>query len=140
MLKFRSRDEETKRVTHPAGHIALVGTEWVELPEMLHERALECGCITSDQAKSFGFVAGGKAPTAKTEDSITLADVKAAMKTMLESNDDTNFTTSGMPNKVTLNKMCSSRIPVELYDTAFAELQAESGLGGKETDNAGKPE
>lgn len=139
MMKFRSRDEETKRVTDPAGHVALVGTEWRELPEILHARALECGCINSDQAKAFGF-GTVKANVAKPEETVTLEEVKNAMKEMLTSNTGDNFTASGMPNKNVLNKMCGGRVSVELYDTAFAELQAESELGGKETDVTGKPE
>lgn len=123
-MKFRSRDEKVRRITDPSGHVALVGHDWRELPEFLHNAALEAGCISSDQAKTFG-VSAARVP-ARFDENITLEMVKNAMKEMLSSNDDANFTTSGMPSKAVLNKMCGGRVAAELYDQAFAELQQES--------------
>lgn len=124
-MKFRSRDENVRRITDPSGHVAIVGPVWRELPEFLHNVALAAGCISSDQAKTFG-VQAAKNSAAKSDVVLSLEEVKNAMKEILSSNDEANFTTSGLPNKAALNKLCGGRVAAELYDQAFAELQKES--------------
>lgn len=47
-MKFRSPSDEPVYVSLTNGHSAVIGTEFRELPDILHRKALEEGCITDN--------------------------------------------------------------------------------------------
>ena len=121
-MKFRSRDGEPKRIALTDGRIAVITEEWRDLPDDMAPAAYGLGCISEDMVGIAGpeDEAKKRAPV-----ELTVETVKAAIKTMLERNQDGDFTKVGLPDKTALNKMCGGKVDADIFDQAWDELQAD---------------
>ena len=117
-MKFKSKDGQDKRVVTTDGHLAVIGTEWRELPEHLHSLAYAAGCISEDMA--------GKTTPTVPAGVITVESVREAIKAMLTRNEPSDFTKAGLPDRAALNKFCNGKVPNEVFETAWAQLSKES--------------
>jgi hypothetical protein len=100
-MKFRSPTDEKVYVAMTNGHAAVVGPEFRELPEILHRKALEEGCITDNMDEAtIKSRTEGAAPS-KTNHEILID----AIEEMSKNPQDGEFVPStGLPNLKKLSK------------------------------------
>lgn len=140
-MKFRSPNVTPVRVASTHGHVAIVGSEWRELPEVLHAEALAKGCICDQQIMQAvdptadpygppspnGIVTGGER-----------ALIKAALKQMLldraenphtpreGQEEDPRFTPDNLPQVDYVSKIAGISANKSDVLAAWKELQAEA--------------
>ena len=114
-MRAKSRDGKEKRIALTDGTIAVIGADWRDLPDNLEDHAYAVGCVIED--------AKDDVPVSEV---VTFEKVKQAIKEMIESDEHGMFTKSGLPDKRTLNNKCGAVVPAEMFDAAWAEVQAEA--------------
>ena len=133
-MKFRSRrDGEVIRIASTSGHICLVGSEFVEVPDHMEPDAYAAGCVSEalynsikadmekDAAAKAALVGG-----ALTEDQKHEA-IKVAIGAMLDSKDESSFTKEGLPNMKALVKQTGFTVSKEEMEKAWSEIAAQAG-------------
>ena len=133
-MKFRSRrDNEVIRIASTSGHICLVGSEFVEVPDHMESDAYAAGCVSEalynsikadmekDAAAKAALVGG-----ALTEDQKHEA-IKVAIGAMLDSKDESSFTKEGLPNMKALVKQTGFTVSKEEMEKAWSEIAAQAG-------------
>lgn len=127
-MKFRSPTDQPIRVALTTGHVAVVGSEWRELPTHMHREALAAGCESSDAVRQ----APGKPtkePAGQGNDEASV--IRRQLQVMLEregteeAKDD--FTAAGMPNLNVLSGLCGFKVDKVTMGKVWAELKAEAG-------------
>ena len=128
-MKFRSRrDGEVTRVASTSGHICLIGSEFVDVPEHMESDAYAAGCVSealynsikADMEKDAAAkmaLTGGALTTAQKHEAIKLAIVA-----MLDGKDDGSFTKDGLPNMKVLAKQTGFALSKEEMEAAWAEV------------------
>lgn len=92
--KFKSLDNEEKRVCLLSGHTYLIGKEWVDIPEFAWDQAYANRCISSDYYEAMtgkevperAYIAKEKLPKEEVIERVT-----KALKEMLEEGNPDNF-------------------------------------------------
>ena len=136
-MKFRSRrDGEVIRIASTSGHICLVGSEFVEVPDHMESDAYAAGCVSEalynsikadmekDAAAKAALVGGGLTPEQKHE------AIKLAIGAMLDSKDDGSFTKDGLPNMKVLAKQTGFAVSKDEMEAAWAEVAAQADSSG----------
>ena len=130
-MKFRSRrDGEVIRIASTSGHICLVGSEFVEVPEHMEPDAYAAGCVSEALYNSIksDMEKDAAAKTALTGGALTPAQkheaIKLAIQSMLDGNEDGNFTTAGLPNMKVLVKQTGFPLTKDEMEAAWNEIVA----------------
>lgn len=105
-MKFRSPGATPIRVALTSGHTAMVGPEWQELPSVFHYEAVRCGCHQEGQPEPPAQAAVENAPGAMNQVTDYDAAYRQALTTMLEREEDKDFTSAGLPNTNTVSQLC----------------------------------
>ena len=130
-MKFRSRrDGEVIRIASTSGHICLVGSEFVEVPDHMESDAYAAGCVSEALYNSIkaDMEKDAAAKTALTGGALTPAQkheaIKLAIQSMLDGNEDGNFTTAGLPNMKVLVKQTGFPLTKDEMEAAWNEIVA----------------
>lgn len=122
-MKFRSGNDGEVRVATTAGHVAMVGPEWRELPEPLQSAALIAGCECDK-----GAVKAAPHITHPSKDAVDQGDEKAhatkAIKALLKRNDEADFTVDGIPKVPAVSKEAGFTVTKGVVLEVWAELNA----------------
>ena len=136
-MKFRSRrDDEVIRIASTTGHICLVGSEFVEVPEHMESDAYAAGCVSealynsikADMEKDAAAkvaLAGGSLTAAQKH-----AAIKVAIGSMLDGKDEGSFTKEGLPNMKVLVKQTGFSVSKEEMEAAWNEIAASDQNDG----------
>jgi len=124
-MQFRSPSGEI-RVSNIFGHSAIVGEEFVPLPEVLHRDAMAAGCICEQN------VVETTAPVAKTAadapkqvvDEATV--IREVLEVMLVRGEDGDFTADGTPNAKVVSKLAGMNVRKEAVMAVFIAMQNEA--------------
>ena len=135
-MKFRSRrDGEVIRIASTSGHICLVGSEFVEVPDHMEPDAYAAGCVSEalynsikadmekDAAAKAALVGG-----ALTDEQKKIA-IKRAIQEMLDGNEDGSFTTAGLPNMKVLVKKTGFPVSKEEMEAIWETIAVQTGDG-----------
>ena len=135
-MKFRSRrDGEVIRIASTSGHICLVGSEFVEVPDHMEADAYAAGCVSEalynsikadmekDAAAKAALVGGGL-----TDEQKKIA-IKRAIQEMLDGNEDGSFTTAGLPNMKVLVKKTGFPVSKEEMEAIWETIAVQTGDG-----------
>lgn len=135
-MKFRSRrDGEVIRIASTSGHICLVGSEFVEVPDHMEPDAYAAGCVSEalynsikadmekDAAAKAALVGG-----VLTDEQKKIA-IKRAIQEMLDGNEDGNFTTTGLPNMKVLVKKTGFPVSKEEMEAIWETIAVQTGDG-----------
>lgn len=124
-MKFRAPSGSI-RVSNIFGHAAIVGEDWIDLPEVLHRDAMSAGCICEQN------VVETKAPKAETAadapkqvvDEATV--IREVLEVMLVRNEDGDFTADGTPNAKVVSKLAGMNVRKEAVMNVFIAMQNEA--------------
>lgn len=124
-MKFCAPSGEI-RVSNVYGHSAIVGTEWIELPEILHRDAMAAGCMCEQN------VVETKAPVAETAadapkrvvDEATV--IREVLEVMLVRNEDGDFTADETPNAKVVSKLAGMNVRKEAVMAVWIAMQNEA--------------
>jgi len=118
-------DASNIHVKTTAGHCAVVGPEWRELPPMLHAAALHAGCeVDSSTVTATEHVAKPSRIAVSQDDENGL--IKKAIKALLDRNDAADFTGDGIPKVVAVNKESGFTATKGDILAAWGELNEEA--------------
>ena len=124
-MRFRApNDKQEVRVATTAGHIALVGRDWRELPDVLHEHAIKAGCEVDKTlvvATPVAPAASGAAVDQRTD----TQKIKDAIRDLQKKGDKEDFTNDGVPKIYSVSNAAGFRVDKEDLLKVWAELQAE---------------
>ena len=123
---FRARNGEEKRLTHPQGHIQIIGQEYVPVHPMFHADAYGSGCASSDMFEpGGGFVQEktGSGPEVLSAEARKEKIIEAIGK-MAESGDATLFTAAGIPNTNVISQMVGFTVSAAERDAIYTEMIA----------------
>ena len=130
-MNFRSRrDGEVIRIASTSGHICLIGSEFVEVPDHMEADAYAAGCVSEALYNSIkaDMEKDAAAKTALTGGALTPAQkheaIKLAIQSMLDGNEDGNFTTAGLPNMKVLVKQTGFPLTKDEMEAAWNEIVA----------------
>lgn len=121
-MEFRSHLGEPVRLALDSGHITIVGAEWRELPEIFHRAATLAGCQRRDQAPPPDEIKRPAGSEVVDHDTA----YRAAIKTMLERNEDGDFTAASLPNINVVSKLCGFTARKEDVLETFRAMKAEA--------------
>ena len=133
-MKFRSRrDGEVIRIASTSGHICLVGSEFVEVPDHMEPDAYAAGCVSEalynsikadmeKDADAKAALVGG----ALTEEQRSAA-IKLAIEAMLDGKEEGSFTTAGLPNMKVLVKQTGFPVSKEEMEAVWATIASNTG-------------
>lgn len=120
-MQFKSPTDKPIYVSILSGHTAIIGSEYRDLPLILHRKALEEGCITDtmDQATiDAKFEASKPAP----ENKQILVDI---IKEMMANPKDGDFTGADLPNRKTLSALAGWSVSKEEMMQAVHAISVE---------------
>jgi hypothetical protein len=143
-MKFKSPNKTPIRVASTHGHIAIVGPEWKELPEVLHGEAIARGCVCDQEivqpvdptADPYGPPGPGAVVTGGER-----AHIKAALKSMLmdrrerphvpmkgEGNEkfDARFTPDNLPRAEYVSQIAGITVGKSDVLAVWDEMRAEA--------------
>ena len=100
-----------------SGHSMVLGPEGEEVPQMFIQSAFAAGAIPVE-SDADAFVDAPKATYEKTDQEL----VQNAIKTMLERNEEGDFTASGLPNRKKLSALVGLNVSAEDVTIAWAAL------------------
>jgi hypothetical protein len=120
--KFKSPNKEIRRVMHPSGiHSALVGPDWVVLPEHLWIPAYSVGCISEDML-SRGLTEEQGVALLKAEKTKFEEAVEEAIKELLAEGDPDKFDRNSRPRLQVISKIVGKPVPAYLRDRIIFKL------------------
>lgn len=123
--KYRSPDGEDIRVVTDTGHIAIVGAEFRELPAIYHHAAINAGC----ECDALGVSNTRTKPQASPQANKGLdvdEQITRALKTMLEREEDGDFTGNGDPNLNAVAKLVGFKVARKQVQPIFTALKEEA--------------
>lgn len=115
--KFRSRDGSTVRLAMTSGHVALVGKEFRELPQMYWSDAYAKGCISDDMSAE----AQGS-DTGNSEAATRKAAITQAIEKMHSEKKDGDFTTQGVPQVSRISELVGFTITAAERDAVWEDM------------------
>lgn len=127
--QYRSPDPDAViRVVTDTGHIALVGHDWKELPPIYHNAAIEAGCECDAETLVKNRVKPAASPQA-TKDRSADEKIELALKTMLERDQEGDFTANGEPNLNVVAKLAGFKVARAQVQPIYERLQEEADVG-----------
>ena len=100
-----------------SGQSMVLGPEGDDVPQMFIQSAFAAGAIPAE-ADADEFVSAPKATFEKTDQEL----IEAGIKTMLERNEEGDFTGAGMPNRKKLSALVGLNVTAEDLQTAWTAL------------------
>ena len=100
-----------------SGHSMVLGPEGEDVPQMFVQSAFAAGAVPVD-AVAEEFIAAPVKNHSKTD----LELIEAGIKTMLERNEEGDFTGAGMPNRKKLSALVGLNVTAEDLQTAWTAL------------------
>ena len=124
-MRFRAPNEgQEVRVATTSGHIALVGREWRELPQVLHAHAIAAGCEV-DKTVMVATPVTPAASGAAVDQRTDIQKIQDAIRDLQKKGDKEDFTNDGVPKIYSVSNAAGFRVDKEDLLKAWAELQAE---------------
>lgn len=124
-MQFRAPSGEI-RVSNIYGHSAIVGTEWMALPEILHRDAMAAGCICEQsviETKAPAPETAADAPKRVVDEATVIREV---LEVMLVRNEDGDFTADGTPNAKVVSKLAGMNVRKEAVMAVFVAMNNEA--------------
>lgn len=112
------------RVTTLEGHICMLGDDWTELPEVLHEAAIKAGAAVDQtivQATPLEPQASPDAIDQRTD----IQKIVDAIRELQKKNDPEDFTSDGVPKIYPVSSIVGVRVDKADLLIAWAQVQAE---------------
>lgn len=116
-LKSPTNEPISFGTSNGSGHSMVLGPEGDDVPQMFIQSAFAAGAIPAE-ADADEFVSAPKATFEKTDQEL----IKNAIKTMLERNDEGDFTAGGLPNRKKLSALVGMNVTAEDVTTAWTAL------------------
>lgn len=127
-MQFRSPSGEI-RVSNVFGHSAVVGAEWIELPEILHRDAMAAGCECDQSRVATAAPKAESAPDAPKRPANETEVIREAVELMLARRGDPDFrgdfTADQTPNAKVVAKLCGMNVSKEAVMNVFVAMQNE---------------
>jgi hypothetical protein len=122
-MKFRSPGDTPVYISLLSGHTALIGSEFRDLPPLLHRKALEAGCLTDNMDEETINARIESARPSEDNQEILIARINE----MMTAPDEGYFTGAGMPNLKVLSRLAGWSVSREEM------MQAVQAIGADET-------
>lgn len=135
MHKYRSTTGAPIRVTTNTGHVAIVESEWRELPAIYHNAAISAGCECDSATIKRNTVAPKASPNAQ-QDFNEEALIEKALKTMLERSEEGDFKGNGDPNINVVAHLAGFRVTRGQVQPIFERLMDEAEDAEDDADTA----
>ncbi len=116
-LKSPTNEPISFGTSNGSGHSMVLGPEGAEVPKMFIQSAFAAGAVPED-ADTDEFVSAPKATFEKTDQEL----IQNAIKTMLERNDEGDFTAGGLPNRKKLSALVGMNVSAEDLTIAWTAL------------------
>lgn len=120
-MRLKSPTEKPVHIALLSGHAITIGPEARDVPVMFRRDALAKGCLP-EGVSAAELNAVEQAPTEK--DKPALLD--AAIKTMLEGNNQDDFTGAGLPNRKKISAIVGWNVTAEDLTAAWQKVEAEA--------------
>lgn len=122
-MKFRSLDVDI-RIALTSGHVAIIGSEWCELPLMFHKLAIAQG---AEFNKESGKLEKEPAPDNSHSPPVTHDQViRTAIERMIGREEDGDFTADNNPNTNIVSDLAGMRCRKEDVMRVYREMLAEA--------------
>lgn len=124
-MQFRAPSGEI-RVSNIYGHSAIVGTEWMTLPDILHRDAMAAGCICEQSVVETKAPVAESAPSApkRVVDEATV--IREVLEVMLVRNEAGDFTGDGTPNANVVSKLAGMNVRKEAVMNVYVAMKNEA--------------
>lgn len=116
-LKSPTNEPISFGTSNGSGHSMVLGPEGEDVPQMFVQSAFAAGAVPVD-AVAEEFIAAPVKNHSKTD----LELIEAGIKTMLERNEEGDFTGAGMPNRKKLSALVGLNVTAEDLQTAWTAL------------------
>lgn len=124
-MKFRAPSGSIP-VSNIFGHSAIVGEEWIELPEILHRDAMAAGCMCQQNEVA---TQAPKAETASDAPKRVLDEaqvIRETLELMLVRNEEGDFLNDGTPNAKAVAKLAGLNVRKEAVMNVFIAMKNEA--------------
>ena len=128
-MQFRSPHGDDIRIALTSGHVAIVGGEWRELPELFHYDAVLNGCERSDQPPMPGKVDVVADPNAMNRIADHDSAYREALATMVMRDVASDFTKDHLPNVNAVSRLCGFSAKKEDVLRVFRAMKEETASG-----------
>lgn len=124
-MRYRSPDDKVYRIASLSGHVVLVGQEFVDILPHMEADARAIGCISEEIWKKIAAGEKPPPPPPAEPDKEQLALVIEQIRKMLDSDDESYFTSRGMPNRKVLDSLCGFSVDKDMFAAAWLTVEAE---------------
>lgn len=117
-MKIRSASGKDIRLSSTAGHIAIIGSEFKDIPTCLEADAIANGCITEGMYSKLREEFAGNIP-----DSSRPAIISGNISDMIATGDPADFTQGGLPDLRKLTARCGFTVSREAMVPVWETLK-----------------
>lgn len=124
-MKFRAPSGSI-RVSNIFGHSAIVGADWIDLPEILHRDAMAAGCMCQQNEVE---TKAPKADTAANAPKRVLDEtqvIRETLELMVVRNEQGDFLGDGTPNAKAVAKLAGLNVRKEAVMNVWVAMQHEA--------------
>lgn len=129
---MRYRHPNTVRLALTTGHVAFVGPEWVELPDIFQQAAVLAGCEIEQNIIPPTPVVKPKASPQAVVNVDDESVIRRALETMLGREEEGDFTSTGLPSIKALEKVAGIQVSKSEVYRIFRSMTAEAEAGQDE--------
>lgn len=116
-LKSPTAESISFGTSNGSGHCMVLGPEGDDVPQMFIQSAFAAGAVPAD-SEANEFVSAPVPTVEKTSQEL----IQAGIKTLLERNEESDFTTSGMPKRNVLSGVVGMNVTAEDLAIAWKAL------------------
>ena len=130
-MRFRSPSGDIA-VSNVFGHSAIVGADWIELPEVLHRDALAAGC---ECEQNHVVTKAPKAETSPDAPKRVLDEaqvIRETLELMVVRNEQGDFLGDGTPNAKAVAKLAGLNVRKEAVMNVWVAMQNEANASDAE--------
>jgi biotin carboxyl carrier protein len=123
---MRYRHKKGARLALLSGHVAHVGTDWVELDDRFQQAAFAAGC----EIEQNHIPAVSEQPPQASADAVVNTDsesvIRRALVKMIERSEDGDFTSTNLPNLKAVEKLTGTQVNKGDAYRIFRAMKAEA--------------
>lgn len=124
--KFRSPDGKEIRIATLSGHVAIIGNELRDLPELLWSPAYAAGAISEDiKSESMDDYIASKKKEAEEKDAQERSEIKGILQSLFENPKDYLDSKGNLVQRKVI-PLIGKPIKKEVIDSIWAEIVKES--------------
>ena len=122
--KFKAVDNIERRIALLSGHVYLISSEWIRVPEFAWKDCYAAGCMSEDMIAKSTYLDEAEAGVVEqlNNKARQKVEMEALFKGWVVENITDNFDTKGRPKIIPTSEFMGFRVPNKLRDEVWFDM------------------